>query len=129
MPNLTPERFREMMAAHNVALPLAPVTGNEAVVIDDNGNDVLVADPDGWRSDAEATAISALIAAAVNAAAGFPPTPAIALSLEAAGDHHTPHKITEKIIQNGDTTGGPPAVPDPECCSPRLPKGDSDADS
>ncbi|SHO65852.1 hypothetical protein SAMN02745172_02499 [Pseudoxanthobacter soli DSM 19599] len=74
MATLTPDDLRtpaDIAAALEllrIRLPLQ-LCDDAGVVLDADGNDVLVVDDTGLRQDEEATALAAVVAAAINAAA------------------------------------------------------------
>lgn len=65
------EKFEATLAALNVKLPVDLDPGFTGSIIDATGKQVLVVDPDSERSDAEATAIAAMVATAINIAGGL----------------------------------------------------------
>jgi hypothetical protein len=63
--------FADQLLDLGIMLPLRACPEFVGSVVDDEGDQVFVVDPDNERSDEESAAIAALVVGAVNAAGGF----------------------------------------------------------
>lgn len=64
--------FARQLAQHGVRLPLRHSVEDIGSVLDADGNEVLVVDPNNETPDEQATSIALLIIAAVNTCGGLP---------------------------------------------------------